>query len=443
MGKKAVRYHNARLITGKPVHPLIQGGSLLVEDGKLLYVGPDYGCERWDAQAIDLHGAIVMPGLITAHCHFYGQFARGMPLRTQMHNWQQVLSHMWWTMDKALDREQVYYCAMMGLAEGLKAGVTTYFDHHASPNCIEGSLDEIERAVYDAGGRACLAYEVSDRDGTDRAALGIEENVRFIRKHMGTPEDRVRGMFGLHASYTLGDATLERCSTEGNRLGAGFHTHMAEDRADVADGYRRWDMHVAERFFAHHILGPKSITAHNVHLGPQEYALLLKTQTTAAYNCQSNTNNAVGISPVRAMLEAGIQVALGGDSYSSDLFSELSFAAMQQRLAAGNPSAFPPQMVWEMAFTNAQALAKQVFGYHLGVLEPGAAADFLILDYDPPTPLLEENLLSHMLGGFSGHIHTVVVAGEKVVENHRCTKFDQRELNARCREHAARLWAKL
>jgi putative selenium metabolism protein SsnA len=442
MGHK-ILYYNAGLITGRAEEPFLPGGYLLVDGDRIAAVGV---CAEEALPAADVRknlcGRIVMPGMISAHCHFYGQFVRGMPLRQPVANWQQVLSRMWWRLDKALDEQQVYYSAVMGLIEGLKAGTTTYFDHQASPNYIEGSLDTIERALRTVGGRGCLAYEVTDRDGQARAMQGIEENARYIKKHAGE-NDRFKGIFGLHASYTLSDETLACCSGVGNTLSSGFHIHMAEAEADVSDCYRRYDMHVTERLAKYNILGEKTITAHNVHLRAPQIELLRSSGTTAAHNCQSNTNNAVGICPVCDMMDAGVRVALGGDGYSYDMFSELGFASILQHLRAMDCAAFPAKQVWDMAFTNNQRLARNIFGYDVGQLRAGAAADFLILDYDPPTPLNADNLLSHMTGGFSGHVHTVFVNGECVVENHRCTKFDEAQAAAACRAQARRLWDSL
>ena len=142
-------------------------------------------------------------------------------------------------------------------------------------------------------------------------------------------------------------------------------------------------------------------------------------------------------------MEAGVHVALGGDGYTYDLFTELGFAGIQQHIGQKSCSAFPDRLSLEMAFTNNQRLAHSVFGYEVGVIRPGAAADFLILDYDPPTPLHEGNVLSHMTGGFSGCVHTVVVDGETVVKNHCCTRIDEKEVFAACRHESQRLWDSL
>lgn len=229
----------------------------------------------------------------------------------------------------------------------------------------------------------------------------------------------------------------------GNSLNSGFHIHMAESEADVSDCYRRFDMHVVERLQKAAILGEKTITAHNVWLKPRQFDILRETGVTAAHNVQSNTNTAVGICPVVPLMDAGVHVALGGDGYTYDLFTELGFASIQQHIGQRDCSVFSGRQILDLAFTNNQRLARSIFGYEVGVLRPGAAADFLILDYDPPTPLHNGNVLSHMTSGFSGHVETVVCDGETVVSQHRCTRVDETEIFANCRAEAQRLWDSL
>lgn len=434
-------YVNGNILTGRTEELFLPGGWFLVEGNKIHSLGMGGQYPEADRE-VNLQGRIVIPGMVSAHCHFYGQFVRGMHLKQPVSNWQQILSRMWWKLDKALTEEQIYYSAMMGLIEGLKAGTTTYFDHHASPNFIDGSLDVIENAMKMAGARGCLAYEVSDRDGKERALLGIRENERYIRKHKGDASP-FRGIFGLHASYTLSDETLELCSCAGNALQSGFHTHLAESVADVCDGYRRYDMHVTERMERFGIFGKKTIAAHCVQLRPSDIEILRRTGTTVAHNCQSNANNAVGVSPVTAMLGNGVHVTLGGDGYTYNLFQEFGFAVILQRLTLNDPAVLSSEyQMTDIVFSNGRRLTENIFGYPVGTIEPGAAADFLILDYDAPTPVSRGNIFSHF-ANFGSCIESVIVGGESVVEHRKCTRFDEAEIFAKCREQAQKLWDSL
>ncbi len=439
-------YKNLRIFTMDENFTWYPNGYLKIYQGKIEAVGD---CRELTAQELagcevtDGGGRICIPGMVTTHAHFYGQFARGMLLKEPICNWQQVLSRMWWKFDKKLTDDMTYYSAMMGLIEGLKYGTTTYYDHQASAYATEGSLDLIESAVRHAGARACLAYEVSDRDGIEHSKSGIEENVRFLQKIQKNDDNQIKGLFGLHAGYTLSQDTLETCAEYGKKLNAGFHIHVAESMADVSESYRLYDMHVVERMEKAGILGNKTIAAHCVNVGSEQWKLLKDTGTTVAHNVQSNTNNAVGICPVVKMMDDGVCVALGGDGYTYDLFTEMGFAIIMQRTKESDPRVFSGEQIRKFAFENPGNLSEKIFGIRTGIIQKGAAADFLILNYTEPTPISDQNLFSHMTSAFSGHVKDVIVAGREVVKDGVCTQVDEERIFAQCREQAQKLWKSL
>lgn len=436
-------YKNAKIFTMDPDAPYYASGYLTVENGKIREIGPMAGYVRPEGAAeTDLCGKVVLPGVIHSHSHFYGQFVRGIPLSTPMANWQQILGDMWWKVDKLLDDEMNYYSAMMGLIEGIEMGTTTYIDHHASPNHSIGSLECIEQAVREVGARAVLCYEVTDRDGSERCENGIRENVAFIKAHQGDREALVQGTFGLHASYTLSDKTLERCAAEASSLGVGFHIHVAEDRADVYDSYRRCNKHVVNRLEDFGILGEKTIAAHCVHVGPEQRAIFRRTGTMIAHNPESNMNNAVGIAPVWDMLQEGLCVGLGGDGFVYDSFKEIQIATIAQRAFYGDPRVMGGDACERLLYRNNFRIASTFFD-HFGALRPGNAADFIAVDYVAPTPLHAGNLFSHLTSNFTGHVDTVVVNGRVLKKDGALTTVDREAVFAKCREHAERLWKML
>ena len=131
--------------------------------------------------------------------------------------------------------EDVRYSALVCLVDAVRHGTTTLIDHHASPNAIDGSLDVIADVVIASGVRASLCYEVSDRDGDERAQWGLAENARFLRRLRAYPHPQLAASFGLHASLTLSDATLAAAVAAAEGLETGFHIHVAEGIEDVDD----------------------------------------------------------------------------------------------------------------------------------------------------------------------------------------------------------------
>jgi len=382
---------HARLATPGDEPRLIEDGALLIEDDLIAALGTTAelstsypAAERWDAA-----GQLVLPASICAHTHFYGAFARGMAIPGEpAANFPQILERLWWRLDKALTLEDVRYSALVCLVDAIRHGTTTLIDHHASPNAIEGSLDVIAEAVQEAGLRVCLCYEVTDRDGPERARAGIAENIRFANSQLAIRNSQLATTFGLHASLTLSDETLAKCVAAAQESGLGFHIHAAEDLADQEDSLRKSGKRVIQRLHDAGILGPRTIAAHCVHVDQSEIELLAETGTWVTHQPRSNMNNGVGVAPVEAMLRAGVNVGLGNDGFSNQMFAEMKAAYLVHKLAQRDPRASPADLVMRLAYAENGRLAHIFWpDLRLGELREGAAADLVFLDYHPTTPL--------------------------------------------------------
>lgn len=180
---------NGTVLTFDKDSRVIFGGGVVIEGDKILAVGDIEELRKKYPKAVfkDVQGKIIMPGMINTHMHLYSTFARGMDLKTDKSpkNFVEILEKLWWRLDRTLNEEDIYYSAIYALLDCVKKGITTIFDHHASNNLIDGSLDIITEAVRQTGIRANLSYEISDRDGHKKALEGIRENERFIKKHNG------------------------------------------------------------------------------------------------------------------------------------------------------------------------------------------------------------------------------------------------------------------
>ncbi len=436
---------------------LIEHGALLVRDGRIAAIGKttDLRAQHPDANVVDAGGGLVLPGFLCAHTHFYGAFARGMPIPGEPpKNFPEILERLWWRLDKLLTLEDTRASADMFLVDAIRHGVTCVIDHHASPNAVDGSLDVIAEAVEQAGIRACLAYEVSDRDGPASARAGIRENERFIRSLHQRPSARqgmLAGSFGLHASFTLSPASLEQCAALGLALGVGFHIHVAEDTCDEDDSQAKYGMRTIERLERNDILGPMSIAAHCVHVDSGEIRRLAQTQTHVVHNARSNMNNAVGVAPLQQMRAAGVNVGLGNDGFSMNMLQEMKVAYLLPKLAGRDPRLMSGDAVLDMAFARSARIAEAVFRpfadtpeHFWGELRPGAAADLAILDYHAPTPLTADNLPWHLIFGADGaHVRDTMVAGRWLMRDRRLLTLDEERIMAHARELSAKLWARM
>ena len=439
----ALLISNVMLVTWEDPNRLLDESALLIKDGLIRDLGPsaDLLARYPEAERLDARGQLAMPGSICAHTHFYGAYARGLAIPGPApKNFPEILRQLWWPLDKSLDAESIRFSALVCLVDAIKHGTTTLIDHHASPNNIDGSLDVIADAVEEAGLRAVLCYEVTDRDGPEKAQAGIAENVRFLKAAQQRP--LVSATFGLHASMTLSDETLEACVGAAEGLDTGFHIHVAEHEADEEDSLSHYGERIVHRLHRLGILGPKTIVAHAVHVDDNERRVLKDSGTWVSHQPRSNMNNAVGAAAIDTMLAEGIALALGNDGFSNNMWAEWKAAYLLHKVTHRDPRLAPGDAIARMATQHNARLAETFFpGQRIGQLVPGAVADVILVDYHPFTPLTAGNLPWHILFGFEASmVTTTIVAGRVLMRDRQVLTLDEAAIADAARDYAPKVW---
>lgn len=433
---------NARVATWGESSTIHHDYALYITDGKIAAMGSSAAmiAQYPDTERLDARGQLILPANICAHTHFYGAYARGMAIPgAPPKNFPEILERLWWQLDKALDEDSVRASAQMFVIDAIKHGTTTIFDHHASPNFIAGSLDVIADVVESAGLRGVLCYEVTDRDGKDKAQAGIAENVRFIEA--AASRERIAGAFGLHASLTLDDDTLQACASA-LPSGAGFHIHVAEHEVDEDDSLQRSGKRVIHRLHDAGILGKQTIAAHCIHIDDDERAILAETGTWVSHQPRSNMNNGVGAMDFDQMLAAGVNLCLGNDGFSMNMFAEWKAAYLLHKVANRDPREANGMDVAAMGIANNAKLAQAYFpSVTLGEISVGAEADLMFLDYQPFTPLTGGNLAWHILFGVEASMITTTIAGGKLLmQDRKLLTIDEDAVTAQAMRYAPDVW---
>lgn len=436
--------HNATLLRGT-LEAIMQDAAIAIEDDKIVAIDSSAAllAQYPGAELIDAQQALVMPGSICAHTHFYGAFSRGMAIPgPPMPDFPTILKRLWWSLDKALDADAIRYSALVCAIDAVKHGTTLLIDHHASPNHIDGSLSIIADVLDEVGLRGVLCYEVSDRDGEAATKAGIAENVRFLREAPSRP--RIAATFGLHASMTLSNKTLDACNKAVEDLETGFHVHVAEHESDQYDSLQKYDTRVVPRLHEKRLLGKRSIVAHAVHCDAWELELLLDTGAWVSHQPRSNMNNAVGAAAMDTMLAGGVKLCLGNDGLSNNMWAEWKTAYFFHKAAQSDPRRAPGDRIAQMALVNNARLAQVFFPEApIGQLSIGAVADLMIVDYYPFTPLTVENLPWHIIFGFeSSMVRSTMVGGKFLMRDRQLMTVDERKTMAAALKVAPRVWKK-
>ena len=374
---------------------------------------------------IDCEGKFVTKSFGCGHHHIYSTLARGMPApRNIPTNFSEILQFVWWHIDKRLDLEMIEASALASAIYCAKNGVTFVIDHHASPFALEGSLETIAKAFDRVGISHMLCYELSDRDGTEIREKGLAETDAFLASGRA-------GHVGLHASFTVGEKLLNDSIALAKKHQTGVHIHVAEDMSDQEHCQTNFGKRVVERLSDAGALElPKSILGHCIHLSPRERELLQESGVWVVQNVESNQNNNVGLGSYGDLKS---QMMLGTDGMHCDMLRSAKAAFLAGQATEG------------IGFDTIYERFRNVHRYIQSTGTSGDAANNLvILDYDPPTDLTEDNFLGHFVYGIDArHVTDVISQGQVVVENRQITTVDEKEVLSHAREMGRKLWSKL
>ncbi|MGL5169611.1 putative aminohydrolase SsnA [Edwardsiella tarda] len=420
-----------------------EGVDIAIDGAEIRAIGDNLHAQFPDAQVKEMHGRLVMPGIVCAHNHFYSGLSRGIMANiAPCPDFISTLKNLWWRLDRALDEESLYYSGLICSLEAIKSGCTAVIDHHASPNYIAGSLATLRKGFLKAGLRGMTCFETTDRNGgTRELQQGVEENIRFAQlideaKAKGSEPYLVEAHIGAHAPFTVSNAGLEMLAEALRATGRGLHIHAAEDRYDVSHSHDKYGQDLVVRLAEYGLINDKTLLAHGLYLSDEDIRILNEQDAFLVHNARSNMNNHVGYNQRLAQFR---NLALGTDGIGADMFEELKFAFFKHR-DAGGP-------LWPDSFTrflyNGNQLLNRNFGARFGRLEVGYKADLTICDYPSPTPLAAQNIGGHLAFGLgSSSVHSVMVEGVMVYED-RAFPFDIEPIYAEARKVAARMWQRM
>ena len=412
-------------------------GAVLIRGAEIAEVGPAAELRaRHPAEEVwDGPGKILAPGLVNTHTHLYGILAHGIPLAQAPSGFWPFLEDFWWTkVEDRIDHRLLRAATAASCLELLRSGVTTFYDILEAPNALPGALEAEAEVLRRFGLRGLLSFEATERATAENAQLGLRENAAFIDAHRDDP--LLGGAMCFHTTFTCSAALIRQAADMARERGAVLHMHLSESRYEA----ERLGQPPVAYYDRLGVLGPNVLASQCVHVDAAERTIMAERGVKASHMPLSNCEVGGGIAPVPEMLEAGITVGLGSDSYIEDFFQVMRGAFMLHKARLESPQTMPARTVWRMATSaGAQALGLA----RVGALRPGWSADVVLLDADFSTPLTADNIwdLSLLYRGPS-HVDGVICAGRPLIRDGRLLlDVDETEVRARCREAAAALWA--
>lgn len=407
----------------------------IIFDKEIIEVGPMSNFKRKDLEVIDFEGDLLIPSFVCNHAHIYSIFARGLALPFSPKNFQDILDQMWWKLDAKLNNKMTYYSGIAASYEFLLNGVTTVIDHHASGEIL-GSLTSLSNAVSNVANiRGLYCFETSDRYNIDEC---LKENISFAKDNKN---DKIRGLFGMHASMSISQKTLERIAKENPFP---VHVHVAESKMDEDDSNKKYHENILSRFDKAGIIKPNSLIVHGVHLNEEEMDIVKKKEAIMVVNTTSNMNNAVGLPNVKKYLEHGLPVMVGNDGLNSNMASEYMNVFYTSHLKNEEPTKLNLGDVLNMIKTSYKYIS-DTFGIKLGEIAKGYKADLLRVKYTPFTKMGASNAFGHLFYGTFPNFKPsdVFIDGEYQVKNYDVVNSKLLEEFKNCKKYADELWSSL
>jgi len=420
---------NIQVITA-PEQPPLPPSDVVIEEGRYGAILPSRTATGPFDHTIDGTDRVLMPGFVNAHTHLAMTLFRGLGADMPLMRW---LEEEIWPAERKLTAEDVYWFSLLGLVEMLRSGTTAFADMYFF-------MDEVARAVEEAGVRALLSYGII-APTSDRVQPEIDKASAFARAWNGKAEGRIRTALSPHAPYTCGPEVWHACVNLSSELGIPLHTHLAETREEVDRARAEHGVSPARWLAELGVFAVPVIAAHCVHVSEDDIRLLAEHNVFAVHCPTSNAKLACGIAPVADLIQGGMTVALGTDGAGSagdlDMIEETRLAALLGKLKADDASAVPATTALTLATRNGAAALG--LGNEVGTIEVGAPADGIIVGrtrahmvpgYDPVTDMV--------YSACREDVEAVFVAGRPLMLDGRLLTLDEERILARCRELARR-----
>ena len=401
----------------------IKKADVLIADGVIYDVGERLSHRA--AEVIDAHDCYVLPAFANTHTHLAMSLLRGVGEGLRLHEW---LEQKIWPMEAKLTEDDVFYGALLGIAELIRGGSTVFNDMYLS-----NVMDAIGRATQRARINAVLSIGLWN---------GLENGLDITRDFVERwKEDRfVKPAVACHAPYTCDEELIKRSKRLAQQFNLLYHIHVSETLREVFGVLKE----KGKRPFIYlndlGVLDEKTVIAHAVFVSKQEILLAGKYGVVISHNPTSNLKLAGGgISPVLEFMEAGAQVTLGTDGQASNnglnMIEAMKLAALLQKHYYWDATVPQPKDVFKMATYNGW----KALGFNAGGLKQGEQAEVVVVRRVPNLYPSHDHYANVVYSMNAANVLHVISKGQFVLRDGNIVSFDEREVAQEVEESGRKL----
>jgi cytosine/adenosine deaminase-related metal-dependent hydrolase len=433
---------NANILTFGPKPKNIRNGAVYVGRGTIL----DFGTEKEmiakysdEKNKVDAKGRIVMPGFVDFHNHLYSGFFQNIPTGVgDGIDYKTFMNKYWWKLAGKLSSDGIYYSAVKGIINSIKSGVTTIFNLHSSPSCIDDSLVDIAEAFEELSMRGVIGYEISNRNSDEEADRMFKVNTEFTEQYKNNP--LVTGMIGLYNANEASDQLLRNVAKFTDRTGSGTIIHLSETEDEDEISVKNFDKkYCIDRLFDIGLLNSKTILAATNYIDDTDINIIKEAKSGIVLTPSSAYYKGFEFAPIEDLIAKDIPLGFGSDGIYHSIMSEASFAhrILRQKVKGFNSG---NKEISEILSKSSYRLANSFVSKSIGEIKLGAAADLIFVDYLPEHEITAENLHTNLIFGIlQSRVSGSIINGNIVMKDFELAGIDEFELNKKFIEYAKEL----
>jgi 5-methylthioadenosine/S-adenosylhomocysteine deaminase len=409
-------------------YKVVNDRDIAITGNRISAITPTEDIDRAQArEVVDATGMLAIPGLINCHAHAPMVLFRGLAEDVSIESW---FNDYIWPLESNEEPEDIYWGALLGIAEMIQSGVTTFADHYFF-------CDEIASAVDESGVRANIGWAVFGHEGIEKLDMTCE----FVERWQGGADGRITTWLAPHSPYLCDSAFLQATAERARDLNVGIHIHCSETHDQVALSLKQHGVTPPVMLQQAGVLDVPTLLAHGIGITLDDIAMLKDYDVAVAQCPKTYMKLAMGAAPVQAFREAGIKVGMGTDGVVSsntlDILEQMRILALDQKQHAKDSTTMPLQDVMDIAFAGGASALRQP---DIGELVAGKLADIALLRQDGAHLFPRYDAIANLVySARAGDVDTVICDGQMLMRYGRLLTIDLPRVKAEITTRLRRL----